>query len=198
MPTITEEKLAFNFPAEWNASKFDEWSYYKGQFSRVGEAQILCKKKGCDGVVVCGVCQTKRVSGTRGVDILAIDPGSVCWNIEIKDYRTTRVKNFEFLADAVALKVRDTLSCLVVARFNANDGGERSSASQALACPMIRVVLHLEMSPTHSRLLSPKIQRANVKQRLRQLIQAIDPNALVVSMDDAGGMMWTVSSVNNP
>jgi hypothetical protein len=108
------------------------------------------------------------------------------------------VTNFEFLADAVALKVRDTLSCLVVARFHSSEASEREGASQALACRDIRVVLHLEMPPTHNRLLNPKTQRANVKQRLRQLIQAIDPNPLVVSMDNMAGLTWSVTSVNTP
>lgn len=197
-PTITEERLKFEFPLGWDASKFDDWSFYRGQFARVGDAEILCRAKNCGGVAHCDKCGTKRIAGTRGIDILAIDPGSVCWHIEIKDYRLTRETNFAFLADMVALKVRDTLSCLVVARLNSNDDLERLRSEQALDCTSMRVILHLEMPPAHTRLITPKTQRAHVMQRLRQLVKAIDPRALVVSMDEMGDMVWSVTPVHTP
>ena len=63
MQTIIEDKLKFTFRDGWTVSKFDEWSFYKGQFSRVGDAQILCKN--CGGVCRCSSCGTKRVAGMR-------------------------------------------------------------------------------------------------------------------------------------
>jgi hypothetical protein len=198
MPTVTEGKLRFTFAEGWNVSKFDEWSFYRGQFSRVGDAEILCRKDGCDGTCQCSVCGTKRMAGTRGIDILAIDPGSICWHIEVKDYRATHVTNFLFLADAVALKVRDTLSCLVVARINANDSGERDRAALALGCTVMRVVLHLEQSQSAGPLLSPTSLRANVQQRLKQLVKAIDVRPLVVSMNDMNELAWSVAQVRSP
>jgi hypothetical protein len=194
-PTIIEDRLKFTFRDGWNVSKFDEWSFYKGQFARVGEAQIHCRKEGCQGAAQCSVCRTKRIAGTRGIDILAIDPGSVCCCIEIKDYRSTRVTNYVFLADVVALKVRDTLSCLVAARINANDKVERDRATQALNCASMRVVLHLERPAVNSPLLPPKTQQANVRQRLEQLVKAIDTRPLIVSMNDMKELDWTVTQV---
>jgi hypothetical protein len=196
--TITEGALRFEFPQGWDASKFDEWSFYRGQFARVGDAEILCRAKNCGGVAHCAKCGTKRMAGTRGIDILAVDPGSVCWHVEIKDYRTTRETNFAFLADMVALKVRDTLSCLIAARLNSNDDIERHRSEQALDCSSMRIILHLEMPPTHTRLLTPKMQRALVTQRLRQLVKAIDPRPRVISMADMPGLDWSVTSVDLP
>jgi len=196
MPSITEKVLKFDFPDGWDASKFDDWSFYSGQFARVGDAEILCKN--CGGVAQCGQCGTKRIAGTRGIDILAVDTGSVCWHIEIKDDRSTRQTNFMFLADMVALKVRDTHACLVAARLDANDDSERDRAIRALACSHMRVVLHLEPPPSHRPLLSPKMQRANVLQRLKQLVKAVDPRPLVVSMHDLGDLAWSVTQVGTP
>jgi hypothetical protein len=193
MQTIIEKQLKFSFREGWTVSKFDEWGFYKGQFSRFGDAQILCKN--CGGICRCGSCGTKRVAGTRGVDILAISPESACWLIEIKDYRLTRVTDFEFLCHAVALKVRDTLSCLVAARLNANNDDERDQARGALKCPAIYVVLHLERPPAARRLFAEKAELDNVRQKLRQLVQAVDLRPLVVSMNDMNDLQWTVAQV---
>ncbi len=193
MPTIIEDRLKFTFRDGWTVSKFDEWSFYKGRFSRIGEAQILCKN--CGGICQCGLCGTKRVAGTRGIDILAISPGSVCWLIEIKDYRLTRVTDFEFLGHVVALKVRDTLSCLVAARLNANNDDERSQASEALKCSVIYVVLHLERTTSTRGLFPAKTELDNLRQRLRQLVQAVDLRPLIVSMNDMNDLPWSVAQV---
>jgi len=49
MPTITEGKLTFTFPDEWNVSKYDDWGHYRNQF-----------------IKVCG--------GVKAVDVLALEP----------------------------------------------------------------------------------------------------------------------------
>ena len=58
--TITEEGLAFNFPDGWEATKYDNWAYYRNQFQNT-----------CD---------------SKAVDILALEPGggTTLWIIEIK------------------------------------------------------------------------------------------------------------------
>lgn len=192
MPIIVERSLEFSFPNDWEASKFDDWHFYKGQFARVGDAEIRCKQKGCGCAVQCMVCGTRRVAGTKGIDILAVDPGSVCWHIEVKDYRTTRTSDFRFLADIVALKVRDTLACLVAARLNASEEQERNRATLALGCQQLRIVLHLEMPLPRSPLFSPSTQRANVRNRMQQLVKAVDVRPLVVSMTAMEGLSWSV------
>jgi len=192
MPTIPEDQLRFVFPDGWFASKFDTWSFYCRQFMKLASAEMPCSK--CRQPLECAVCRSKRVAGTKGIDILAINVGQTCWQIEIKDYRQTRVGNFFFLADEVALKVRDTLAALVAAKLNANDAGEKELARQALACPQIRIVLHLEQPTPHSIAQSKATRKSQVLQRLKQLVKAIDPHPLVVDMND-DLYAWNVTQI---
>jgi hypothetical protein len=193
MLTITEGQLRFEFSDGWLASKFDEWTFYRCQFSCFAAAKMHCSK--CEINLTCSKCGSKRVAGTKGVDILAIAPGLTCWQIEIKDYRQTRVSDFTFLADEVALKVRDTLSALVAASRNAGVSDERDAATQALACPRFRVVLHLEQPKPNSIEQSNATRRSHVLQRLKQLVKAIDPRPLVVDKQDVNSLAWTVTQV---
>lgn len=196
MPTITEGQLRFQFPNHWSTSKFDEWTFYRRQFMKLAGAEISCSA--CEGQLVCAACGSKRVAGTKGIDILAIEVGLTCWQIEIKDYRHTRVGNFQFLADEVALKARDTLAALVAANLNANDASEKTAAANALACPRIRIVLHLEQPTPHSILQTKLSRKANILQRLKQLVKAIDAHPLVVDLDELGGVNWTITQIGVP
>ena len=173
MPTIIEGQLKFEFPDNWQSSKFDEWSFYRNQFQKV-----------------CG--------GTKAIDILAVEPSVCFWNIEIKDYRRhrrTKTKIID-LADEIALKVRDSLAAIVAARVNANETNEKNMARAALRCPRLRVVLHLERPSKHSKLFPRAIDPANVQQKLKQLIKAIDPHPLVLEMSRMNHVAWKVSSSN--
>ncbi len=168
MPTIIEGSLTFAFPPNWQASKFDGWSFYRNQFQQA-----------------CG--------GSKAIDFLAIDPGVCLWNIEVKDYRQhPRTKTIK-IDDEIAVKVRDTLAVLVAAKANANDSDEKAFAGAALLCPRLRVVLHLEQPAKHSKLHPRAINPANVLQKLKQLIKAIDPHPLVVEMGQMRGVSWSVT-----
>lgn len=168
MPTITEGKLKFIFPEEWNASKYDDWSYYRNQFNNV-----------------CG--------GMKAIDVLALELSACCWLLEIKDYRQhVRTKTID-LADEMAEKGRDTLAGLVGAQFWASDDYEKNSAHQALRAKNLRVVLHLEQPKKHSKLFPRAINPAAVLQRLKQLIKAIDPHPRVVEKASMADIPWKVT-----
>lgn len=168
MPSVTEGNLTFEFTAGWDVSKLDGWSFYRNQFQSV-----------CDG--------------TKAVDILAIEPGHVCvWLIEIKDHRLHVRKKPSNIADETARKVRDSLALLVAANVNANDHGEKAQAGRALRSQKIRVVLHLEQPAKPSKLFPRKIDIANTQQKLRQLVRAIDPHAIVREMSAMAGCAWAV------
>lgn len=166
MPSVTEDRLTFDFPATWSVSKFDEWSFYRNQF--------------------------QAIPGTKAIDILAVTD-DCCWMIEIKDYRHNRRQKQMHIAEEVAIKVRDSLAGLAAARVNANDNAERSTAAQALRRARIRVVLHLEQPPVGSRLFSPLLNAANVQQRLRQYLKPVDAHPWVRSMTHMTGCAWTVT-----
>ena len=168
MPAITEGQLTFTFPDHWMVSKFDRWSFYLNQF------QWIC-------------------GGTKAVDVLAIEPRVCFWKIEVKDYRQHRRTKTIDLADEIAIKVRDGLAALVAASANANDADEKAMAVAALRCPRLKVVLHLEQPAQHSKLFPRAIDPANVQQRLRQLIKAIDPHPLVVETGRMRGVAWAVN-----
>lgn len=168
MPVIVEGQLAFHFPEDWQASKLDQWSFYRNQFANV-----------------CG--------GAKAIDILAIAPGRASiWQIEVKDYRQhprTKVIN---LADEVAQKVRDSLAALVAAKANANTDHEKELAALALQCSKVRVVLHLEQPAKPSKLFPKSIDSAKVEQELKRLIKAIDPHPLVVETGRMRSCQWSV------
>ena len=193
MPTLTEGQLRFQFPDQWQATKFDDWSFYRSQFMKLAEACLSCSR--CEADIVCAACGNKNVAGTKGVDFLAIDLDSTCWHIEVKDYRSTRTSNFAFLADAVALKVRDSLACLVAAQLNANEAAEKTMAQQAVRASRHRIVLHLEQPTSGRSLSSTKTCRVNVLARLKQLVKAIDPHPIVIDMTSAGDVSWTVTQI---
>lgn len=196
MHEITEGQLRFSFPDSWLVSKFDTWNFYRAQFMKLAAAEIPCSK--CEGQLVCAACGAKRVAGTKGIDILAIDVGRACWQIEIKDYRLTRVSNYKFLADEIALKARDTLAALVAGRLNANDQNEKLAAEKALACPKIKIVLHLEQPAPHSIQQSKQTRRSHVLQRLKQLVKPIDAHPFVMDLDEKKGVAWTVTQIGAP
>ena len=168
MPSITEGALTFQFPDDWLIAKFDAWSFYRNQFQQV-----------------CG--------GAKAIDMFAIASNHCVWAIEIKDYRGHRRAKTIELTDEVACKVRDSLAALVAARVNANDEGEKQMSSAALACNRIRVVLHLEQPTKRSKLFPRAIDPAQVTQKLKQLLKAIDPNPKVVEIGRLGGVSWSVT-----
>ena len=155
MPTISEGQLKFEFPDDWQSSKFDEWRFYLRHFQKV-----------------CG--------GTKAIDIVAVEPGVCFWSIEVKDYRQHRRTKTIDIADEIALKVRDSLSGIVAASVNANDADERQIAGEALRCQRLRIVLHLEQPTKHSKLFPRAIDPAKVQQKLKQLVKAIDPHPSVL------------------
>lgn len=47
MVPITVENLRFNFPDGWQASKLDDWSFYRNQFQRLSGIRLVCGEDGC-------------------------------------------------------------------------------------------------------------------------------------------------------
>ena len=171
MTVIKEGELQFDFPDDCQASKYDDWSFYRNQFNSVAKC---CK----------------------AVDIVCVE-SNVSWLIEIKDYRQhPRTKAID-IADEVALKVRDTLAGLAAAARNANNMQEREHAKQALASQKWRVVLHLEQSPTSRRLWKNSIDPAALLSKLRtKILKAIDAHPLICNRNKPHPQIpWTVRAL---
>ena len=166
---ITEGVLNFDFQTDDGSllSKYDEWCFYRHHFCKIAE-------------------------GIKAVDFIYIDKSQRCtWLIEVKDYRhpqTEKIKPSE-LADAVALKVRDTLAGLVAAKCNANDDVEKQISKAALNMSKINVVLHVEQI---NRVWA--IDLADLKMKLKQKLKAIDSHLKIVNKDSLkSDMRWVVS-----
>ena len=161
--------MTCSFPTTWNVTKYDGWAFYLNQF------RDSCK-------------------GNKGVDFLGIDPASkILWMVEIKDYREHRRTKDTPLWDEVAIKARDTLAGLFAAKIEPGHA-DRAFAIQGLICTRLHIVLHLEQPRTHSKMFPRAFDRANVQQKLKQLVRPIDAHPRVVELGNMDGVPWTATS----
>ncbi|QXP86590.1 hypothetical protein [Methylococcus capsulatus] len=163
MTTLQVENLTFEFPVSWQASKYDDWSFYRNQF-------------------------VKQRDGIGAVDILAKAPCGTAYLIEVKDYRHPDTEKPSDLPQSLANKVLMTLAALLPARLNSNEAQERAMARAILTCKKLRVVAHVELPRRHM----PVIDPADLKQKLAQLLRAVDAHPKVVSTHQMHGISWRV------
>lgn len=168
MQRFNVDGLNFDFPDNWQISKYDDWSFYRNQFIRIRD-------------------------GIKSLDLLAIDQDKTTWLIEVKDYRLhPRTKPSDLGAD-VAHKVFDTLAAIIPAKIHATDPDEKQLARAVSTSRKLRVVLHLEQPTKHSKLRPRAINPADVQQKIRQLLKPVDAHSLVVDMVSMRGLEWNVS-----
>ncbi len=166
---MREGSLRFEFPAGWSVARYDQWTFHR-QFQNI-----------------CG--------GAKAVDFCGVTPDrGTTWLIEVKDYRQYRRTKPSELPHEVACKYRDTLAGLACARVNSNDDQERDMADSSLQTSRIRLALHLEQPQKHSKLFPRAYQPADIQQKLKTLVKAIDPHPLVLDMF-SGGIDWTVENI---
>lgn len=164
MPQVLVDGLTFGFPAGWMAEKYDEWAYYRHQFIKQG-------------------------NHIAAVDVLAVSPSQDAYLIEAKDYRHPETVKPSGLPEAVANKVLHTLAAMLPASLRANEASEKAMSAEVLKCRSLRVVLHIEQPPRHK----PKVNLADIKQKLKAKLHAIDPHPKIVSMKGMGGLPWNVT-----
>ncbi|MDR5818391.1 hypothetical protein QCE62_32740 [Caballeronia sp. LZ033] len=164
MPTLNVDGLTFTFPQTWQVSKYDEWSFYRLSFARQGE-------------------------GIKAIDVLAITETNVAFFIEVKDYRHPDTEKPSHLPEAIASKVLHTLAAMLPAKLRANVDSERQLASAILACDSLSVIAHLEQPQNHR----PVVDPADIQQKLRRLLRAVDAHPKVVSKSNLRGLNWTVT-----
>ena len=167
--TIQVDSLIFTFPDSWKVCKYDEWAFYRHQFSKMSP-------------------------GIKAVDLLAIE-SQVIWLIEAKDYRQhPRTKTID-LADEVVQKVLYTLAAMLPAKINASNTSESHFATEVLRGQQLRVVLHLEQPVKTSKLFPRAIDPSKVQLKLRSLIKPIDPHPKVVESNQMQRLQWTVTEL---
>ena len=163
MTTLDVDGLIFSFPTGWTASKYDEWAYYRNQFS-------------------------KQRDSLQAVDLISVAPGQVAYLIEVKDYRHPDTERPSGLPDTLANKVLCTLAALFPASLHASND-EKQHARRALDCAELSLVFHIEQPRAHR----PAIDLADLKQKLRSRLRAIDPHFKIVNTSNMAGLAWTVA-----
>jgi hypothetical protein len=163
--TLQEGAIEYRFGEGWRASAYDRWSFFLRHF------QSSC-------------------GGNKGVDFVAHDTNDTLWLIELKDFRAhPRTKPIE-LPEEVAVKVRDSMAGIFAAAKWHSDHEHLEDARKHLSAKKVRVVLHLEQPETHSKLFPRVFKLADVQQKLKQLIRAIDAHPRVVEALSLEGMPW--------
>ncbi len=164
MPTVINvDGLEFEFPDGWSVSKYDEWVFYRKHFQSVS-------------------------TGIKGVDLIAVSEGTA-YLIEVKDYSRPGTTKPSQLPQSVATKVLHTLAAMLPAKLNANDRDEVALASALLKATSLKVILHLDNPKTKPHLVDP----ADLKQKLKSLLKAVDPRVTVSSRQSQGHLPWSVS-----
>jgi hypothetical protein len=167
MQVLDIDGLTFSFPENWDAQKYDEWVFYRNHFA-------------------------KQRNGIKAIDALAIDPNKCAFLIEVKDYRHPDTEKPSQLPAAIATKVLDTLAAMIPAKLHATEQKEKELAAAIAKCSSVRVVAHIELPQRHI----PVVDVADLKQKLGQLLRAVDAHPKVVSMNDLKGMKWTVAKTD--
>ena len=171
MTIIKEKRLTFTFPEDYRATKYDNWEHYEiFQNSCNLRNKIDINEKGKNGIDQ----SVDNDSGSSGVDIIALHE-STLWLIEIKDYYQLEFEPNsqsidEKLSDLpylIARKIRDSLAGLVSAKFKAEKQEEKDFAHSALNCNEIKIVLHIEMPSSISKLSPSSLDIASLKVKFK-------------------------------
>jgi len=175
MATLQVDTLSFHFQPSIGAQKYDESNHYQ---------------------------MVWRLHGKMAMDVVAQRMGGTpdpLWLIEAKDFRVItqepEASNLRGLAQTVAAKAVDTLEGLSDAAANAANAAEKEFASRATSAANTRIVLHLEPHVGQHTKLFPRSFSGGVLQKLKQLVQNVDPKPLVLNIADTprAGVPWTVS-----
>jgi hypothetical protein len=166
--TLLVDGLTFEFPDSWILGRYDQWSFYRNRFSRIG-------------------------NGLKALDLLAVSPSRVAWLVEVKDYRVHQRTKPSNLAEEVSQKVLDTLAAILPSKINGDDPDEVRISTRVMRAIQLRVVLHLEQPAKHSKLFPRAIDPANVHMELRRKLKAIDAHPVIAEIAYMHGLEWNVS-----
>jgi hypothetical protein len=159
MQQFIEGAFSYSFPDTWKVLRFQDDDFYRKGFQRFN-------------------------GGSKEADFLALDCDSnILWFLEAKDYRIYPRTKPTDLSVEVAAKFRDSLCCLEAMQIaSVSTTPQRDIArlfSTAITC---RFVLHLEQS-VGTGLFPQAVAPANVRTKIRQLLQPLDP---IAETGDAG------------
>jgi hypothetical protein len=98
------------------------------------------------------------------------------------------------LWDEIAIKARDTLAGLFAAKVEMGHH-DHGFAALSVTADKLRVVLHLEQPATHTKLFPRVYDRADVQQKIKQLVKPIDAHPRVVELNNMAHVPWAAESI---
>ncbi len=172
MTTLSEGTFDYEFPAGWQAIKWDDSEFHQRLFQSFG-------------------------GSSKAAEFVAFNESEAeLWLIECKDYRPSGRSKIIPLCDEIAEKFKATLAGLVCAR-NTDKDEIRSFARSALKKTAIRCVVHWEHPLKPHRLWSKEnMSRADMRDKLRQRLKVADPRAELGNHQQLGTIMpWKIAQV---
>ena len=169
MIELSEGLFIYRFPDGWEAKKWDETTFHTKHFQSFGE-------------------------GSKAAEFVAFESDkNELWLIECKDFRTNGRSKKTELCDEIAEKFKATLAALVCAR-NSDISEIRRFSRIGLKKTKLRCILHWEHPIKPHRLWpSSNMDRANMRQKLRQRLNVADPLAELGNKAQLNALMpWTI------
>lgn len=170
MAILHEGDFSYDFPAGWQALKWDDSDFYKNKFQSFGGT-------------------------SKAADFVAFNADKEqLWLIECKDFRPVGRSKAIDLCDEIAEKFKATLAGLVCAR-NAEDLNLRQFARSALKKTHIRCVVHWEPPSTpHPNWNHEKMRHADMRDKLRQRLHVADPKTELGNHQQLGSKLpWKIT-----
>lgn len=181
-----DQSLHFHFEDDWKVVQYDETDYYKTHLKNQHSWKKSKKR-------------TSVTDGLKGVDLVALQPqDNILYLIECKDYREYPRKKEQHPVEEFCQKTLDTLAGLLPAALCGIPGNAETKTLKTVVrrAEQLRLVLHFEQAKTEDKLWSRgAYDIADLQQKLRGLLKAIDPYTLVVDMDtlpNTAKVNWTV------
>lgn len=164
-----ESNIDWVFEDGWTVFKYDETTWYRKCF--------------------------QACAGSSGVDFVAFqDHGTIGWLIEVKDFTKEPPVRSKDLVDIMTKKARDTLSGLVAGSINANTQEEKDVFARVFTTRQLRVAFHCERPTRKSKLFKRLPEPADLKQKLRKSLRAIDKRVVVLDCtSDFSAVPWTAT-----
>jgi hypothetical protein len=166
-----ESNLDFVFHAGWSVLQYDASSWYRDHFQACADS--------------------------AAVDFLAVSAaGDLVWLVEVKDFTLKAPDSAKGpLWAIITRKVRDTLAGVLAGAHQAGNPEERAVFARAVTSAQIRVAFHCERPKHKSKLFANLPDAADLRQKLRQTLRAVDSKVLVVdsSTPPSAERPWTAT-----
>lgn len=172
MPTeFHESNIKWVFQDAWTVIQYDDSTWYRKHFNACADSAAV------DFVLV-------EAAGAAGV----------CWLVEVKDFTTEPPLASKELMAIITQKVRDTIAGILGGAVNANTSSEKDFFRRVVGATRLRVAFHCERPKHASKLFKNLPDAADLQQKLRKSLRAIDTKVVVLDCSsDTSSLPWTAT-----